>query len=36
MPVKLAVRCALGLLVSLLMAYLARLLLQLKAHEKDL
>ena len=35
-PVKLAVRCALGLLVSLLMAYLARLLLQLKAHEKDL
>ena len=35
-PVRLVLRCALGLLVSLLMAYLARLVLQLKAHEKDL
>ena len=32
----LALRCALGLLFALLMGYLARLLVELKAHERGL
>lgn len=35
-PAVLALRCALGLLFALLMAYLARLLVALKAHERGL
>lgn len=35
-PAVLALRCALGLLFALLMAYLARLLVVLKAHERGL